>query len=67
MPEIEKSNVVAGRRVALGGGVGAAIGVLVVIFMPPSWHVFTVETGAIAAAAIGSIASFIVSFLPARG
>ena len=67
MPEIEKANVVAGRRVALGGGVGAAVGVLVVIFMPPSWHVFTADTGAIAAAAIGTVAGFIISFLPARG
>ena len=67
MPEIEKANVVAGRRVALGGGVGAAVGVLVVLFMPTSVHVFTAETGALAAASIGTIASFIVSFLPARG
>ena len=63
MPEIEKANVVAGRRVALGGGVGAAVRVLVVIFMPTSWHVFTFERGAIAAAAIGLTAWFLSSFV----
>ena len=66
MPEIEKANA-ARRHVAYGGGVGAAIGVLVVLFMPTSVHVFTAETGALAAASVGTLASFIVSFLPARG
>lgn len=47
-----------------GGGVGGALGVLAVLFMPATWYVFTPETASVATAAFGIVFSFIVRFLP---
>jgi len=52
-----------GRTVA-GGTVGGAIGVLVVMFMPESVHVFTPETASMATLAFGTIASYVMRYVP---
>ena len=51
-------------RTVTGGGVGGAIGVLVVLFMPEETHVFTPETASMATAAFGIVFSYLVRFLP---
>jgi len=48
----------------VGGGVGGALGILAVIFMPPSVFIFTPETASIATAALGVVFSYLVKFLP---
>ncbi len=50
-----------------GGGVGGAIGVLVVLFMPPSFYQFTAESAAVATAAFGVIFSFGMQYVPKPG
>ena len=55
-----------GRTVA-GGTVGGAFGVLVVMFMPPTWHVFTPETAAVATLAFGTIFGYVMRYLPKPG
>ncbi len=55
------------QKTAVGGGVGGALGVLAVIFMPPDWYVFTPETASIATAAFGVIFSYGMRWLPAPG
>lgn len=52
-------------KTVVGGGVGGALGVLVVLFMPDSVHVFTPETAAVATAAFGILFSHLVKYLPA--
>ncbi len=51
-------------KIANAGAVGAAIGVLVVMFMPEKVYMFTPETAAMATAAFGTIFSYIMRFLP---
>ncbi len=51
-------------KVANAGAVGAALGVLIVMFMPESVYVFTPETAAMATAAFGTIFSYIMRFVP---
>jgi len=46
------------------GGIGGALGVLVVMFMPDAWHTFTAEQAAVATMAFGVIFSWLVRFLP---
>lgn len=52
-----------GKTIA-GGGVGGALGVLVVLFMPEHVHDFTPETASVATAAFGIIFSWLVRFMP---
>ncbi len=52
-----------GRTVA-GGTVGGAIGVLVVMFMPSDWYVFTPDTASVATLAFGTIFSYVMRYLP---
>lgn len=47
------------------GALGAAVGVLIVTFMPASWYVFTPETAATATGAFGVVFSWIARYLPA--
>lgn len=47
------------------GALGAAIGVLVVIFMPVNWYAFTPETAATATGAFGVVFSWLARYLPA--
>jgi len=56
-------NPTPGKTIA-GGGIGGALGVLVVLFMPENVHVFTAETASVATAAFGIIFSYLVRFLP---
>ncbi|KKK87559.1 hypothetical protein LCGC14_2752020 [marine sediment metagenome] len=51
-------------RTVTGGGIGGALGVLVVLFMPGDVHVFTPETASVATAAFGIVFSYLVRFLP---
>ena len=51
-------------RVADAGAVGAALGVLVVMFMPETAYKFTPETAAMATAAFGTIFAYLMKFLP---
>ena len=46
------------------GGIGGALGVLVVMFMPENWHTFSAEQAAVATMAFGVIFSWLVRFLP---
>lgn len=54
-------------KVANAGGVGAALGVLIVLFMPASVVIFTPETAATATAALGVIFGYLMAFLPKPG
>lgn len=54
-------------KVANAGSVGAAIGILVVLFMPASMFVFTPETAAIATGAFAAIFNYMMSFMPKPG
>ena len=53
-------------HVAVGtaGGVGASIGVLVVMFMPASFHVFTATEASMATMALGVIFSALLAYIP---
>ncbi len=51
----------------LGGGVGGALGVLVVLFMPPAVYQFTAESAAVGTAAFGVIFSFVMQYVPKPG
>ena len=51
-------------KVANAGAVGAALGVLVVMFMPEKAYVFTPETASMATAAFGTIFAYLMKFLP---
>ncbi len=51
----------------VGGGVGGALGVLAVLFMPADWYIFTPESAAVATAAFGVIFSYAMRWLPAPG
>ena len=64
MPSTEASTP-SHQRTAVGGGVGGALGVLVTLFMPESWYVFTPETASVATAAFGVIFSYGMRWLPA--
>ncbi len=59
----EKSTPTAVRTIT-GGGIGGAVGVLVVLFMPETVHIFTPETASMATAALGVIFSYLIRFLP---
>ena len=48
----------------VAGGVGGALGVLTVLFMPESVYVFTPETAATATAAFGLVFAWLMRFLP---
>ncbi len=52
------------NKAAQAGGVGAALGVLVVLFMPEYLYTFTPETASIATIAFGQLFSYLVKFLP---
>ncbi len=47
-----------------GGGVGGALGVLTVLFMPDTLYVFTPETASIATAAFGVVFGYLMRFAP---
>ena len=49
------------------GGVGAALGILVVTFMPASIFVFTPETAAVATGALGVVFTWAMRFAPKPG
>ncbi len=53
------------KKTIVGGGVGGAIGVLAVLFMPDTWHIFTPEEASMATAAIGIVFSYAMRYLPA--
>ena len=46
------------------GALGAALGVLVVMFIPVSWYVFTPATAATATGAFGVVFSWLARYLP---
>ncbi len=52
------------NQTTVAGGVGGALGVLVVIFMPADTFVFTPETASIATAALGIVFSHLIRYLP---
>ncbi len=52
------------NKATVTGGVGGAIGFLVVLFMPETWHVFTPETAAAAAAAFGIFFTYLSRWIP---
>ena len=54
-------------KVANAGTVGAAIGVLVVLFMPETVIIFTPETAATATAALGVVFGWGMAFIPKPG
>lgn len=51
-------------RAVVGGGIGGALGFLVVLFMPDTWHTFTPETASAATAAFGVVFSYLIRYLP---
>lgn len=51
-------------QTTVSGGIGGAIGFLVVMFMPESVHVFTPEQAAGATAAFGVVFNYLARFLP---
>ena len=46
------------------GALGAALGFLVVLFMPEQWHVFTAEQAAGATGSFGVVFSWFARYLP---
>ncbi len=50
-----------------GGGVGGALGVLTVLFLPPTVYQFTAESAAVATAAFGILFSFGMQYVPKPG
>lgn len=55
------------KVVAGAGGIGSALGVLFVLFLPDSVIVFTPETAAIATAAFGVVFGYLMAFVPKPG
>ncbi len=60
----EATDIKPGTTV-VGGGIGGALGVLVVLFMPSDVILFTPEKAAMATAAFGILFSYLVRYLPA--
>lgn len=52
------------KRTIAGGGVGGALGVLVVLFLPETSYIFTPETASVATAAFGIVFSYLIRYLP---
>ncbi len=52
------------KKTVTGSGVGGAIGVLIVVFMPATVFVFTPETASMATAAFGVVFSYLIRYIP---
>ncbi len=65
MPETMKPTQLRPGGTVVGGGLGGALGALVVTFMPATLHIFTPESAAVSTAAFGIVFSYLVRYLPA--
>jgi len=65
MPDTPKPTQLRPGGTVVGGGIGAALGVLVVEFLPATMHTFTPESASVTTAAFGIVFSYLVRYLPA--
>lgn len=51
-------------QTVMAGGLGGALGILVVMFFPADWYVFTATTAAVATGAFGVVFNYFARYLP---
>lgn len=51
-------------QTVMAGGLGGALGILVVMLWPEGWYVFTPTTAAVATGAFGVVFNYFARYLP---